>query len=166
MDTLLLQVGLSFVSALAAAGLSAWFSLRRFHSEKWLERKIQAYVSIIEALHNLKRDLDESVFRLSHTDLDFPKRIPRPNQMDNESGMAYRKSYAELMKLIDMGQVFLSSEANKQLEFLRGRLQRAGKLTDGALEYAEDIEMAISLTLDILKTQVRWDIAPGMEKIQ
>jgi hypothetical protein len=53
-STLISNVFIALVSSLFAV----YFSLRRFRSEKWWERRAETYERIIEALYHLRRLLD------------------------------------------------------------------------------------------------------------
>ena len=49
---------LSLVGAVIGASLSYWLAIRRFRSERWWERKYQAYSDVLEALNDMRARLD------------------------------------------------------------------------------------------------------------
>ena len=56
-----LQIGnlvVGLVIAVVSARVTVHFALKRFYSEKWWERKAEAYSSIIEALHHIRNYAD------------------------------------------------------------------------------------------------------------
>ena len=57
----LFQIGVSLLVAVTTAWLTVWLSLRRFYREKWWEAKMRAYSDLIQALHNMKRDLEITI---------------------------------------------------------------------------------------------------------
>ena len=62
MDTVLKiasQVADGAITAVIASYVTVRLSLRRFYSEKWWEKKAEAYAAILEALHYMKRCFDE-----------------------------------------------------------------------------------------------------------
>src|ERR1022692_3858999 len=52
MENVLFAIG-GLLAAILAAWLSAKWSVRKFYSEKWWERKEKAYAEIIEALYDV-----------------------------------------------------------------------------------------------------------------
>lgn len=61
MQNLVMQLGIGVVVAVVSAIVTATLALRRFKGEKWWERKAAAYADTIEALHQLKRSLQEEL---------------------------------------------------------------------------------------------------------
>jgi len=98
------QFASNLVVAMIVAVLTVQLSLRRFYREKWWERRLDAYIRVIEALHHMMRDLDAS----------YKREI---EGRDHESAHAKELSakasagWAEVRKTIDMGQLLLSPEA-------------------------------------------------------
>lgn len=58
--------------ALLTSWLTVKFALRRFQSEKWFERRVDAYTKVIEALHFMKH-CTERQLRAAERGADMPK---------------------------------------------------------------------------------------------
>ena len=108
-----LLVGLSV--ALLTSWLTVKFALRRFQSEKWFERRIDAYTKVIEALHFMKQ-CTERQFRAALHGTDIPKEI------EDELEGSYRKGLSELRRLTDMGALLFSPTAVEILDTLNAEL--------------------------------------------
>src|SRR5207253_1568723 len=104
--------------ALLTAWFTVRFALRRFQSEKWFERRVDAYTKIIEALHFMKH-CTERQLRAFERDIDMPKDI------EDELVNSYRKGLADLRRLTDMGALLFSSEAIEILDTLNDELLAA-----------------------------------------
>jgi hypothetical protein len=57
----LAQLGIGIIVACVSAWITVRLSLRRFRDEKWWERKAAAYAAGVEALHHLKRSLQDEL---------------------------------------------------------------------------------------------------------
>jgi len=102
------------VTAIIASYLAAKWSMRKFYSEKWWERKEHAYVEIIDALYDLvqyceiqKNDYGEGTGYTEEKEKEFRKR--------------YNQAYWKIKKATDIGTFVVSSEAEAVLKELRNR---------------------------------------------
>jgi hypothetical protein len=110
----------NIVTGLVSGGLSAWITyklaFRRFRAEKWWERRADAYSRIVEALHDSKNFAD------AHID-----HMENGSEVPPEKDAALRKTAEEgravILRAVDIGRLFLSSEA-------LGRLKRFVKETE------------------------------------
>lgn len=114
----LLNLGTSLVVALVSSWLTVKFALRRFYSEKWFERRVDAYTKVIEALHFMKR-CTERQLRAAERGADLPKEI------EDELVNSYRRGLADLRRLTDMGALLFSHEAVSILDKLNTELNAA-----------------------------------------
>src|SRR6202030_2554591 len=89
------------LSAFAAAGLTAWFSGRRFYRERWWEKKHDAYSTILNSLHFIWRGFDVERFRgrLGST---------LTSAEINDLRSKYDAGQAELLRLTDVGEFLIS----------------------------------------------------------
>ena len=71
------QVVSAIVIAVISARVTVHFALKRFYSEKWWERKTEAYTAIIEALHHVRNYAD--------TNLEFSRRNYRATRTKREA---------------------------------------------------------------------------------
>ncbi len=107
MDTFLdlsSQITVGAITAVIASYITVRLSLRRFYSEKWWEKKAEAYSAILEALHYMKRSFDEDL------EADMLRR-EIPEDRKEQLRQKYREADDELKKRIDIGQFVLSDEA-------------------------------------------------------
>jgi hypothetical protein len=112
------------LAAFLTAPLTAWLAMRRFSAEKWWEKKLEAYLAIIEALHHLERPYDE-VMEAWWSGSETPKETP-------EAWLKHRESLSEIRKYIDMGELVISERASALLDRLLARLAEARRETDFA----------------------------------
>jgi len=104
--------------ALLTSWLTVKFALRRFQSEKWFERRVEAYTKVIEALHFMKRCAERQL-RAEERGTDIPEEI------ENELVSSYRKGLADLRRLTDMGALLFSLDAVEILDTLYTELSAA-----------------------------------------
>ena len=112
----------NLVGGIPVALLTAWltvkFALRRFQSEKWFERRVDAYTKVIEALHFMKH-CTERQLRAAERGVDLPK------ETEEELVNAYRKGLSDLRRLTDMGALLFSPRAVAVLDTLNNELKAA-----------------------------------------
>ncbi len=92
------------VVAVVSARVTVHFALKRFHSEKWWERKAEAYTAIIEALHHVRNYADTHLVSLARG-----KRLPEAG--DEELTQKLTGAMSELRKRYDIGNFVISTEA-------------------------------------------------------
>jgi hypothetical protein len=148
-QTVLLQVALSFFVAIITAWVTVWLSLRRFYREKWWEAKMRAYVEIIQALHHMKRDLEISIpaeMEGRNTDTEFYK----------EWDAKHRAAWDEIRKNVDIGE-FLFSPAS--IHVLRTLLQDTeSDPNEVYFEHLERLQAAVDKCLPAIKATARADL--------
>lgn len=93
------------------AFLASRWAVKKFHAEKWWERKEKAYREIIEALY-------DSVHYFSVYKEDYGQGTGYSKQVEIELHQKYEKSYWTLKKATDMGSFYISKEAEDILEEL------------------------------------------------
>lgn len=148
---LLSKVAVGAVIAFIASYITIRLSLKRFHSEKWWEKKAEAYSAIIESLHNMKRYCDVEI-DAKLLDRKLPE--DRKNELLLKSG----KAHDELKKRIDIGQFVISEKAVAQLiEFEKVYMKASD--AQSWYEHLEERWVAIDDTLkrmrDIAKADLR-----------
>jgi ABC-type nitrate/sulfonate/bicarbonate transport system substrate-binding protein len=98
---------------LVGIGLSAWITyrlaFRRFRREKWSERRADAYIRIVEALHNSEKFAD------THIDhVETGSRVP-PGK-DAALRKTAQEGRDEILRAVDVGKLFLSLAALDRLK--------------------------------------------------
>lgn len=120
----------SVVIAVVVAMVTVRLALKRFHTEKWWERKSTAYVSIIEALHHMRDHADTNLtFALMQRDL----------QDDGAEQLRLKmaQGLSELRKQRDMGDLVLSPAAVALMNALLQELSESPRTTS----WEEHLEM-------------------------
>ena len=112
----LLKILPGIITAIIASYLAAKWSMRKFYSEKWWERKEKAYTEIIDALYDLLRycEIQKEDYGQGHG---YPK-----DRM-KELGERYSQAAWKIKKATDIGAVVVSPEAQRALKELREKPQ-------------------------------------------
>lgn len=120
---LIRQIGVGILVGAASALLTARVALRKYRSEKWWQRKADAYAQILQALHIMKRGLEEDLRDMkSHpTPYDTPER--------KESFARFRQAQGRIHEAVDTGSFLLSDEARIAIEKLVSDLDNAAELS-------------------------------------
>jgi hypothetical protein len=96
------------MAGVAIAGLSSLItvklSLARFRTEKWWERRVEAYEKVIEAFHNSKKYFDE------HIDAEYIESKVSEKRRGELNELS-KKGRDEIQKAADVGSFLLSEEA-------------------------------------------------------
>ena len=140
----------NIVVALLTSWLTVKFALRRFKSEKWFEKRIDAYTKIIEALHFMKHCTEQQLHAEQRgTDL--------PKETEEELVNAYRKGLDDLRRLTDMGALLFSAQGVKVLDTLNNELIGATE-TQSWWEHLDAESAAISKALSELQPIAKKDL--------
>ncbi len=153
MDTFLelsSQIAVGGITAVIASYITVRLSLRRFYSEKWWEKKAEAYSAILEALHYMKRHFDENL------DAEMMAReIPEDRMQDLQE--KFQKAFDELTKRIDIGQFVLSDEAVAELSSFQKAYDKASE-AESWDQYLEKSWVAINNALTRMRTVAKTDL--------
>ena len=132
--TLLSSLVSGVVIAVISARITVHFALKRFYSEKWWERKMEAYTSIIEALHHVRNHAD--------TNLEFSMRgRDLPGEGDKMLTEKLQAAMEELRKRIDVGSFVIAEDAVFALGTLMKGLDRSTNTNDW-IEHLDQIGRA------------------------
>lgn len=145
---------LTLLAGVPVAVLTSWltvkFSLGRFRSEKWFERRLDAYTKVIEALHFMKH-CTEAELRAEEQAYEIEE------ETKAELLGSYAKGRSDLRRLTDMGALVFSPAAVVLLDTLNRELLAA---TD-AHTYWEHLDAegaAISTCLSELRPIAKRDL--------
>lgn len=118
METWYLSLAKTVIPGIAISLLTAFvtvrLSLKRFHAEKWWEKKAEAYGRIIDALHHMKNYCEQK-----HDEQLTPDDIS--DEKKKELATQYRAAFKELSRAADIGSFIVSSEAAALLAEYHGR---------------------------------------------
>lgn len=138
------DVIISILTGIVIAAVSSWItvqlSLRRFRTERWWDRKADAYARLIEALHNSK------AFAESHLEAEYRGR-EIPEEKVQELLQQSHQAHKEIQKAIDTGSFILSAEALARLRLYSKESADASK----AVSWYEHLEADWSATDNCLK---------------
>jgi hypothetical protein len=111
-----------FVSGTPIAIFTAWitvkFALRRFQSERWFDRRLDAYTKVIESLHSMKLCTERQIQAAA-------RGHELSKDTEDELVATYRRGLADLRRLTDMGALIFSPEAIIKLDTLNLELKEA-----------------------------------------
>lgn len=145
------QIFVSAITAIIASFFMSRFALRRFYSEKWWEKKAEAYSAILESLHYMKRDFDEEITAaMREHDI--------PDDRKAELRAKHDEARDEMAKRTDIGEFVLSDEAVAELSDFRKALARAGGATNSWTVYIGDSQEAIRSTLKRMRRIAKVDL--------
>jgi hypothetical protein len=127
------DTALAIFTGIVIAAVSSWItvqlSLKRFRSERWWERKAQAYEKIIGALH------DSKAFADKHLEAEYSGR-KIAEEKDKELRARSKVAHEEIEKAIDTGSFLLSDEALSRLKQYQKDMEKASD-TQMWFEYLE-----------------------------
>lgn len=107
------QTLVTILTGIFIAGVTSWItvqlSLQKFRSEKWWERKADAYTKLLDALHKSKKFSDE------HLEAEY-KAKEVSDDRDKELRILAKESREELLRAVDVGAFLLCDEAVKVLK--------------------------------------------------
>jgi len=118
MDTIIRDLVIGVVIAVVSASVTVYFAIRKFRTEKWWERKVDIYISIIEALHHVKRGTQDSLNACQE-----PRKVNEEHQ--KQLTEKYYASWDEIHKAVDTGSFFLCRQARTVLDALIVELRKA-----------------------------------------
>jgi hypothetical protein len=116
MDEIILKILPGVITAIIASYLAAKWSMRKFYSEKWWERKERAYTEIIDALYDLLRYCEIQKE-------DYGQGTGYSKDRMKELGERHSQAFWKIKKATDIGAFVVSSEAERTLKKLRERPQ-------------------------------------------
>ena len=115
---IILEIILSSIPGLIVATigtlLSVNLALRRFYSEKWWERKAEAYSRIVEELYHVMNNLDTYLSHFEHS-REFPE--DKKIELQQRANEAYKEIY----KAESIGAFIISDEVAQTLSDMRSK---------------------------------------------
>lgn len=93
---------------LVIAAFSSWlavrFALRKFHQEKWWDKKHETYIRLLSALHHLRRYYDVKFNELAGGQ-------ETPEERAKELSASYDRSHREFLELCDLASFHLGKNS-------------------------------------------------------
>lgn len=130
--------------------LTVRLAIRRFHEEKWWEKKQEMYSRLLETLHHLKNYAAEHYE--GQINLDYITDDKR-----EELRKDWKKFSREFAKLLDLASFHLSSEAVAVLDEYEKKKAKACQ-SDNIFEWIDGDLAAVSDCLEALKKAAKRDL--------
>ncbi len=138
------------IIAVITSFLTVRFAIRRFHEEKWWEKKQEMYSKLLDTLHHLKNYASEYYEnQLNPNHLSDEKRIELTNE--------WKKFSRKFAKLQDLASFHLSYRAVNILEEYKSSKIEARRL-DNIFDMVDQDFAAISKCLEKLKEEAKIDL--------
>lgn len=144
----------SLITGLVIAGATSWatvqLALRRFYRERWWERRMDAYTKVIEALHNMKRDLTVNYRALteSHT---------LAKEFEERFAKRHSDAFDDIARLADVGVLLFSPQAVALLNTMLKETAEAGEIGD-YFSYLDGSLPAVEKCLEQFREITRRDL--------
>lgn len=138
----------ALIISAVTAYLAVLFSYRSFRKERLWERRADAYTSVLEALHHLKRDFDD--------DWSDAKQQTDRN-VSEEHKAKIQAALAAVDKAVDLAAFLMSDKAAKILTRLDRETEEAKKAGD-YLGYLAIHSDAVETALEHLRVEARRDL--------
>ena len=110
----MLNTLLTVLTGIAIAAVSSWItvhlSIRQFRSQRWWEKKVEAYERVIEAFHKYKK------FSSEYLITEYFKGNEVSEERAAELRAQSKEGWDEISRASDVGQFFLSEKAVKILQ--------------------------------------------------
>lgn len=116
---LALQLLISLAVAIVSAKVTVALAFKQFLAERWWERKADAYASILQSLHVMKRRLERDF-----DDWRRPNHSPNADD-ENEQRKRYQMAQDGIYQAVDTGSFLLSIDATTILHALIRDLAKA-----------------------------------------
>lgn len=139
-------LGTALLISLVSAWITVRLALKRFHAEKWWEKKVHAYERLIEALHNLKYDADTSFNAL------IEKR-EIPEEKEQLLRAASLAALSEVERAVNIGSFVLSDNCQERLM----KFMKEKDLANNADDYFSHLDEYCAATSSCLRDVI--DIA-------
>ena len=137
----------AIVVAIVASYVTVRLSLKRFYSEKWWEKKAAAYTSLMEALYQHLRYVEEA-FENESRDREIPEE--RLAQLRKEA----EKARTEIERLAAIGAFVISEETVEVISTLLSRLYKA-RSEDTFFEYLDAELVALRDAMNELRDSAK-----------
>ena len=121
-QSLAMEIFLKVLSGIAIAAVSSWITVQlsgyKFRSDRWWEKKVDAYERVIEAFHNSKKfDTEHMTAEERGQEVDEAR--------DTELRKLAKEARDEILKASDIGSFVLSTEALEILEQYKAESENA-----------------------------------------
>ena len=145
----------NLISALVVAFAASWvtvrLSLKRFYSERWWERRLDAYSALIEALHRMNRTIEEE-FEAARQDRQLS------DSEIQEGRSVWADSKREIARATDLASFLLNAEVDSKLRKLTCDLESASRNASDYYDHLAVQQDAITECLTSLTNLAKRDL--------
>jgi len=131
MDTYI-QFFPSIIASFIISAFTAWVTVKlsqqQYHSQRWWERKVEAYSLILDSLYKIKHSMEWLLQEEEHERIISDEQRKELNQKE-------QIGFAELDRLTNMGIFVLSSEINKKVNQFEKELKKVR-----GIDYYSDLQ--------------------------
>lgn len=138
------KILVGIIIAAVSSYITVQLSLKRYRTEKWWEKRAEAYSNILGLLHDAKEFSEENIA----ADL-AGRELTEQEDKDLRARAAVCSN--EIYRAMDMGQFYFSPEAIVRLKKYKTESSEAGSNRDWNTYLAEDFDAAESCLKDIIK---------------
>ena len=143
-----MEILLNILSAVAIAGLSSWItvylSLKKFRTEKWWEKKAEAYSNLVGVIHDAKAFAEKNLTASS-----------RNRELSEEEDSDLRakscKAESEIYRAMDVGAFYLSEVAIECLKKYKKESSEAGQEKSWVHYLVEDFDATDKCLQSVIK---------------
>jgi hypothetical protein len=137
----------SLIAGITAAFVTQFFTFRRFQSERWWDRKADAYAKIIEALHRATEHYRTLQIYEEHN-AEAPREV-----IDAAKG-----SFSEIYRQTAIGAYVISDEAANMLQDLQKRCKEIKEDDEGSYSLCIGLNHAYSDALKEMRKIAKHDL--------
>jgi hypothetical protein len=141
--------------SIGGAFLAAYLATKNFRSEKWWEKKVDAYTGLIEALHTMKLPASE------HLDAEYESRVISEED-SNRMWEEYKEAHRHVWQVADSSTFLVSEEVVKAVQDMERDLTSA-KNTQSWIDHLEEEYDAIDKCLLRIKEIGKIDL--GIKRV-
>jgi hypothetical protein len=150
-STVLMDVLINATVALFAAAFAVWLAFRRFQSEKWFERRIEAYMRVFDALHDIKW-----VTQVQQRALSQGRELS--SEREEEVFGTYRRALSQIHRSADVGSLLFHPGAVAALDGLLEALADSSEQQPWINGYGDEL-LTIDGCLANLRTIAKKDLS-------
>jgi len=151
MENLAVKILIGVITAAISSLITVRLSLARFRTEKWWERKIEAYSKIVEAFHHSKSFYDK------HLSAEMQGK-ELPEETDMEVKALSREAQREIDKYTDIGSFIFADDFYRKLKEYQKESDKVLSNNRGWTEYLIKHQELTERYMDALIVLARKDL--------
>jgi hypothetical protein len=150
------EIAVGIVVGIVSAYASARLALRRYRSERWWDKKYDAYIVILNSLHGLLQNVD------AYYD-EAMSGAETPEDQQTERRRRYREAVSEIERHITLGTFLLHRDTVDALQKLKEGINVARKLDD-FVEYLDASDFSYRDALAKIRKVAEKELSGGRRR--